>query len=295
MITKLRSEPGNQVSEKEMTELFGVSRSGYRHHLSDPITKSRKRKIEIVAEMKEIHKDEELKTYGSPRMTDELKERGHSLCENTTAKWMREESLVAKGSKPFKPPKTTTPDPQAKYSPNLLKDKTPTRLGEMLISDITYIRTKEGWMYLAVVLDLHSRAVLGWQLEKRMPAKLVVRALQEAMGNWSIDPTKAIFHSDRGSQYTSKKLRNQLARYKITQSMSGTGNCYDNATCESFFSSLKREMMPECGYFENAFHARTTIFKHIEGFYNTRRKHTSLGMKSPFQFLKETEENALAA
>ena len=294
MITKLRREPHNNYSLNELVSLFDVSISSYRRHQNPPITQAQIRKTEIVAEMKRIHHDKELRVYGSPRMTEELNALGYSVCENTVAKWMQEHSLVAKGFKAFSPPKTPTPDPNAFYSPNLIENSEPTQFAEILISDITYIRTNEGWMYLAGVIDLYSRAVLGWQLEPHMEASIVVRALKEAIRNWSFDPGESFFHSDHGSQYSSDVLRAFLADKGITQSMSAKGNCYDNAACESFFSSFKRELMPDSGSFDNQFEARSSIFKHIEGFYNTRRRHSAIGMQSPTQFLNQTE-NALAA
>lgn len=295
MITELRSEPGGDYSLSELTQIFSISRSGYRHFMSDPMTENRKRNIELLAEIKAIHKDPKLKVYGSPRMTEELKARGRKVCENTVARLMAENGIVAKGSKGFRPPKTTIADPQAKYSPNLIKDKSPSGFGEILISDITYIRTKEGWLYLAVVIDLYSRTVLGWRVSRRMPSSLVTRSLKEAMTRWPLNSGRTIFHSDRGSQYTSLNLRNLLEDQGMTQSMSATGNCYDNATCESFFASLKRELLPECGYFESRFQARAALFEHLEGFYNTRRRHSSLGMISPIQFINQSQNKALAA
>lgn len=294
MITQLRREPGNDYSIRELTDLFSASRSGYRYHLLQPMTESRRRKMEITAEIKTIHKDPKLRVYGSPRMTEELHARGYAVSENTVADWMREAEIRAKGSRPFKPPKTTTCDPSAKYSPNLIKNRKPKRFGEILVSDITYLRTRQGWMYLAVVIDLYSRAVIGWKLGQRMPASLVTCSLAEAVRAWKIDTRRAIFHSDRGSQYTSEKLRRMLSRLGIDQSMSARGNCYDNATCESFFSGFKRELMPECGYFESTFQAEAAVFEHIEAFYNTRRRHSSLGMKSPIEFINNNQ-TAIAA
>lgn len=295
MITNLRSESDSRYSLSELTQLFGVSPSGYRHHQSDPMTESRKRKIELLAEVKAIHHDPKLQVYGSPRMTKELNARGFEVTENTVAKLMAEHSIVAKGARTFRPPKTTTPDPDAKYSPNLIKGMEPSRFGEVLVSDITYIPTKEGWLYLAVVIDLYSRAVLGWQISNRMPASLVTRSIKEAIRAWRFDPHQTIFHSDRGSQYTSRELRELLDAHGITQSMSAKGNCYDNATCESFFASLKRELLPEIRYFDSRFQAHAAIFEHLEGFYNTRRRHSSLGMLSPTQFLDQNQKTALAA
>ena len=193
------------------------------------------------------------------------------------------------------PPKTTTVDKSAKYSPNQLDDQKSKHFAEVLIADITYIPTKEGWLYLSVVIDLYSRAVLGYQTSGAMPASIVTEALQKAINQWSIPRGLSIFHSDRGSQYSSHLLRNQLKAHDFNQSMSGKSNCYDNATCESFFSTLKREMLPDCGYFETREEAKNHIFEHIEGFYNTRRKHSSLGYQSPLKFIKENNQLELAA
>ena len=250
------------------------------------MTQSRIYKIKLTAEIKAIHKDPKLKVYGSPRMTAELNARGYFCCENTVAKMMRELGLEAHRAKPFKP-KTTQVDKEAKYSSNLLENQKAKHFGETLVSDITYIRTKEGWLYLAVVMDLFSRAIIGHQTGSAMPAEIVTRSLEQGVTDWMLDTRKITFHSDRGSQYTSQKLREQLNTLGITQSMSAKGNCYDNATCESFFSSLKRELMPDCGYFGSRREARLAIFEYIEGFYNTRRRHTSLGNLSPTQFIQK--------
>ena len=128
-----------------------------------------------------------------------------------------------------------------------------------------------------------------------MPASIVTEALNAAVTQWSIPRGMSTFHSDRGSQYSSKLLRKELNNHSFEQSMLEKGNCYDNATCESFFSTLKREMLPNCGYFDTRQEAKDAIFEHIEGFYNTRRKHSSLGYKSPFEFIKENNQLTLTA
>jgi len=274
-------------SNYSVTELcctFEVSRSGYQHYSSEPMTQARLTKIELTAEIKAIHSDEKLRVYGSPRMASELNDRGFDCCENTVAKIMKELGIEARRAKPFKP-KTTKVDHTAKYSSNKLNSQHATSFGETLVSDITYIRTKEGWLYLAVVMDLFSRAIIGHQTGSAMPAEIVTRSLEQGVSDWMLETHKTTFHSDRGTQYTSQKLRDQLKSMGMIQSMSGKGNCYDNACCESFFSSLKRELMPDSGYFESRREARLALFEHIEGFYNTRRKHTSLGNLSPMQFL----------
>ena len=198
---------------------------------------------------------------------------------------MKDLKIEARRAKPFKP-KTTKVDHSARYCTNKLKSQKASYFGEVLVSDITYIRTKEGWLYLAVVMDLFSRAVIGHQTGSAMPTEIVTRSLEQGVEEWMLNTTKTTFHSDRGTQYTSQKLRDQLKNLGMGQSMSGKGNCYDNACCESFFSSLKRELMPDSGYFENRREARLALFEHIEGFYNTRRKHTSLGNISPVQFIE---------
>lgn len=272
-------------SVTELCAAFEVSRSGLQHFNSEPMTQARITKIKLTAEIKAIHSDKKLRVYGSPRMTSELNDRGFKCCENTVANLMRELGIEARRAKPFKP-KTTKVDHAAKYSSNKLESQQASAFGETLVSDITYIRTKEGWLYLAVVMDLFSRAVIGHQTGSAMPAEIVTRSLEQGVSDWLLDTSNTTFHSDRGTQYTSQALRDQLATFGMEQSMSAQGNCYDNASCESFFSSLKRELMPDCGYFETRHEARLALFEHIEGFYNTRRKHTSLGNLSPVQFLE---------
>jgi len=282
-------------SINEICNAFQVSTSGYRHHFSEKMTSQRANQIKLIAEMKVIHHDLKLKSYGSPRMTVELQSRGFDCSENTVAKLMQQNGLVAKGAKTFKPPKTTTVDKTAKYSPNRLEKQSSRHFGEVLIADITYIPTKEGWLYLSVVIDLYSRAVLGYETSGAMPASIVTKALNQAVNDWSIPRGLSIFHSDRGCQYTSHELRRELDKHAFLQSMSAKGNCYDNATCESFFSSFKRELLPECGYFNSRQEAKEAIFEHIESFYNTRRRHTSLNNLSPYTFIKQQNQLALSA
>ena len=238
--------------------------------------------------MKTINKDSEMKCYGSPRMAKELQAQGVSISENTTAKLMNKHQIRARRKWGYKPPKTTTPDPTAKYNKNLIKDNAPTSFGQQLVTDITYIPTQEGWLYLSVMIDLYSRLVVGWESSATMPASLVTKTLDNATYNWSINTREAIFHSDRGSQYSSKKVRKWLKSNKMQQSMSHRGNCYENAHCESFFASLKAECLPESGYFSSRAEARMRIFTYIDGFYNTRRRHSSLNYLSPLDFYHQS-------
>lgn len=251
------------------------------------------RELKIIAEIKKMNNDPDLKNYGSPRITTELNALGYQISENTVAKLMQKHGIRARRKWGYKVPKTTTVDPQAKYNENLIKEDAPAHFGQQLVADITYIPTKEGWLYLSVVMDLFSRTVIGWESSATMPASLVKASLNNGLRNWSIQTNKSTFHSDRGSQYSSHLIRDWLKKNEMSQSMSAKGNCYDNAHCESFFASLKAESLPECGYFNSRKQARIRLFSYIEGFYNTRRRHSSLGMLSPIQFLNN-QQNQLA-
>jgi len=283
----------NDYSEHELTQVFEVSRSAYRQHLKQKFRAPKALRTEVIAEMKTINNDPKLKVYGSPRITRELHQRGFSISENTVAKLMREHGIRSKRKYAFKPPKTTVVDKEARYCENVIKEKPPTRFGQQLVADITYIPTKEGWLYLSVVIDLYTRLVVGWETSGAMPATLVSGSLENATMRWKLNTREATFHSDRGCQYTSNLVKKWLKDRGMIQSMSDRGNCYDNASCESFFSSLKAELMPPCGYFQSRKEARNFLFEHIEGFYNTRRLHSSLNYRSPLAFY-QVSQKALA-
>ena len=246
--------------------------------------------------MKHINHDPEMRVYGSPRMTNELRNRGYQISVNTTAKLMKNHGISSKRKWSFKPPKTTQVDKTAKYCDNLIKNHPPQRFGQQIVADITYFPTKEGWLYLSVAMDLYTRMIVGWASSRYMPATLITQTLENATQAWKINTQSMIFHSDRGSQYTSHLVKNWLTKRGVQQSMSDRGNCYDNANCESFFSSLKSEILPECGYFETRKEAHKRIFSYIEGFYNTRRQHSALNYLSPLEFyLQKQNQLALAS
>ena len=157
--------------------------------------------------------------------------------------------------------------------------------GEVLVGDITYVQTKEGWLYLAVVMDLFSRCVLGWKLAESLETSLVSDALTKASKN-GILTLDGYFHSDRGCQYTSIEYLNLVTDLSLTSSMSATGYCYDNAACESFFATLKADSFPIARVFDTKVDARRTIFEYFESFYNQRRKHSSLDYHSPVKYLE---------
>lgn len=268
----------------ELCDALEVSRSGYYKSVrSEPSTRSIENR-KIVNAMKQIHEERFKDAYGSPRMTVELQRRGYRCSENRVARLMAKEGLKARHKAAFRP-KTTIQDPERTPAPNRLSEvEAPSRSGEIFVSDITYVATREGWLYLAVTMDLYSRRIAGWHLAESMETDLVIGAARKAVAGTDVSP-KAIFHSDRGCQYTSRRMRSWLRERGILSSMSATGYCYDNATCESLFATLKREAFPPGCVFDNKQHARLTIFEYIEAFYNRERIHTSLGNQSPDDFL----------
>jgi transposase InsO family protein len=193
---------------------------------------------------------------------------------------MRENELAARRKKAFRP-RTTLPGEGA--APNLIKELEPSAPDQVWASDITYVATLEGWLYLAVILDLFSRRVVGWKLGETLEAELVVTALRNALVLRQPDGG-LYFHSDRGSQYSSEAVRKPLSVIGANVSMSGVGNCYDNATMEAFFSTLKTECFPDNQVFASRAQARREIFEYIEVYYNNQRLHSALGYQAPRQY-----------
>ena len=224
------------------------------------------------------------RTYGSPRVTSQLKAEGESCGENRIAGLMRLNGLMAKTKKKFRV--TTNAGHGKKVADNLVKQCFAADYPDRLwCSDITYLWTKEGWLYLAVILDVYSRRIIGWSMSKRVTEDLVITALNQALGYRAPTPA-TIFHSDQGRQYASGQFRKLLENQGIQTSMSGKGNCYDNAITESFFHTLKTELV----YLENyqtREEAKSSIFEYIEVFYNRQRRHSALDYKSPVDFENE--------
>lgn len=284
MMEQMRAEG---YTLRELCTATGLSPSGYykwRARRGRPC----KRELEnrcLTREIRRVHADAQTRCYGSPRMARELAARGLEVSENRVARLMRVEGIAARARRPFRP-KTTTADGAATPSPNHLAERgIPENPGEVLVSDITYVATREGWRYLAVVIDLFSRAVVGWAVSESLATGVVLAATRRATSSFDLRPG-AIFHSDRGCQYTSAAMRARLRDLGLRQSMSAQGYCYDNAACESFFASLKAECFPEDGVFGSGQHARSAIFEYIETFYNRRRLHSSLGYIPPHAFLE---------
>ena len=260
-----------------LCETIGVSLSGYYAWRKRPVCEHR-RADEILAEQIQHVYHTCRQVYGSPRIHAELQTQGITSLRKRVARLMRERGLSAR--RPRHRTITTRSEPGARVAPNLLdQDFSASRPNEKWTGDITAIWTYEGWLYLAVVLDLFSRRVIGWAMAATQDETLIETALRMALGGRH--PTsEVLFHSDRGSQYTSDAYRDLLTQAGITRSMSRTGNCYDNAVTESFFGTLKGECV-ERTCFQTRGQARQVIFEYVECFYNRTRRHSSLGYISP--------------
>ena len=274
----------DQYSIVEICDALELSRSGYYKSRACRASSRQDENGRLLKEMKAIHGEGFKRAYGSPRMTVELRRRGLPCSENRVARIMSKAGVKARYKTAFRP-KTTVQNPSRLPAPNhLAQAPAPVRPGEVLVSDITYVSTTQGWMYLAVTLDLFSRQVAGWHLAETMETALVIQAAQKAVVRVGVGKG-SIYHSDRGCQYTSAAMRTWLGDRRIVQSMSAAGYCYDNAACESFFATLKREAFPANCVFDTKAEARRTIFEYIEIFYNRIRIHTSLENQSPQEWL----------
>jgi putative transposase len=219
--------------------------------------------------------------YGAPRIHAELAKDGVHVSRKRVARLMREAGLKAKGRRKYKA--TTDSEHALPVASDLIQREFRTaRPNAAWVSDITYLWTREGWMYLAVIVDLCSRKVVGWSLSERMTASLVCDALDAAVRQRR-PPSGLIFHSDRGCQYASQAFRRRLQRYRMRQSMSRRGNCWDNAVAESFFATLKKELVRNRA-FDTRSQAHDEIFEYIEVFYNRLRAHSLLSYQTPVTF-----------
>jgi transposase InsO family protein len=263
-----------------MCRVLRASRSGYYEWRKGRVHPRLLRRQELLKEIKKLF-EESRGTYGSPRITRELRKTGIVVNENTVAKIMKENGIQAKQRKKFKA--TTDSNHNLPVAKNRLKRnfKT-TKPNQVWVSDITYIRTGEGWLYLAVFIDLFSRKVVGWSMSERMTADLAVNAFRMALFRQKRKAPKLV-HSDRGSQYASEAFRKELKAHRTKRSMSRKGNCWDNAVAESFFGTLKTELVHH-ERFKTREQARMNIFDYIETFYNRRRLHSYLNYLSPEEF-----------
>lgn len=232
-------------------------------------------------QIRTVHADSR-RRYGSPRGQEALAVQGERVCENTVAKVMREQGLRAKSKRKFVP-RTTDSAHDRPFAPNVLaRQFTAEAPNRKWAGDITYIATDEGGLYLAAVLDLFSRRIVGWAMSERIDTALVTSAWHMATAQRTPGPS-LLHHSDRGVQYASDDYQGLLARHQITVSMSGKGNCWDNAVMESFWATLKTELVHH-EHYRTRDQARRSIFEYIEVFYNRQRLHSSLGYVSPEMF-----------
>ena len=263
-----------------MCRVLRVSASGFYAWRNRPDSRRVCEDRRLLTKIRTIHA-KSTGTYVSPRVRAELLDNGHFCGRHRVARLMRVEGLQGIPKRRFQ--RTTTSSHKLPVAPNrLAQDFTAEAPNERWVADITYIPTGEGWLYLAVVLDLYSRKVVGWSLRPRLQRDLVLEALKIAIGQRPPVPG-LIHHSDRGSQYASRDFQKLLRDQGIACSMSGAGNCYDNAVAESFFALLKRERVHRCHYQTRA-QARTDMFHYIEVFYNRQRRHSSLDQRSLDQF-----------
>ena len=274
-----------------MCEILNVSTSGFYSRLKRKPSPRAQRKDLIKQTVQQVY-HEHHGIYGSYKITDVIRQRDEleSACRNTVATAMRELGLKSKVHKAFTP-MTTTSDPSKRPAENLLdQDFTANGPNQKWVTDITYLATTAGWVYLAVVMDLFSRKVVGWSISTSLATDLVSEALRHAIESRRPSPG-LLHHSDRGCQYTSDVYQKTLRTMGIVCSMSRTGNCYDNAVMERFFWSLKHEWTKHEDY-HDLVAARSGVFRYIETFYNSKRIHQTLGYKTPNQY---EAENATAS
>lgn len=272
----------DEFSIQGMARVFKVARSGFYAWCAQCEARRQRagRQAAFDALVKELFVQFKQK-YGAPRLTNELRKLGRPVDKKTVAASLRRQGLRAKAARKFKA--TTNSTHNLPVSPNLLnQDFTACRPNEKWVGDITYLWTDEGWMYLATVIDLFSRKVVGWAMSERMTAKLVCDALMMALWRRKM-PKHVIFHSDRGSQYCSREFQRLIGKHQLYSSMSAKGNCYDNAVAESFFHSFKVEAI-HGERFATRNQLRSTVFEYIEVDYNRIRQHSANSYLSPEAF-----------
>lgn len=276
----LLNEEGHAI--ETCCELLGVSASGFYDWKKRLPSKRQNANEALKKEIKDIHKDSK-GTYGSPRIKAALEREGHTVGKDRVAKLMREEGIKARQKKAFVP-KTTVNNPSDIKSERIFKiEQTEViRPNQVWASDLTYISTEEGFVYLVVVMDLFNRQIKGWDLSYSMEAKHTMKAFINAIRSFKGRAEGMVFHSDQGVQNCETEFRKKLKLLGFKQSMSRKGNCYDNAFVESFFHSLKNEL--EVEIFKTKKDAEKAIFEYIETWYNSKRLHSSLGYMTPMEY-----------
>lgn len=274
-------------------ETLKVSRSGYYAWQKRSPSQRKIDSERLLRQIAKIHR-ESRETYGAPRIFEKLKSIGEKCGKKKVARLMKKQNLRGVAAKKYKV-KTTDSDHDLPIADRIFKTETAneqvTRPNQFWASDITYIQTDEGWVFLSIFLDLFTRKVVGFSMEDNMKTELILNALQMALGRQQIVPDhELVGHSDRGSQYAAVAYRESLEHHGIKASMSRRANCYDNAFAESFFHTLKVELVHRRN-FKTRQEAMTAIFEYIEVWYNRERIHSSLGYKTPMEY----ELTALAA
>jgi len=265
-----------------MCQVLKVSRSGYYDWVKYPLSKRRIEDMKLKQKITEIYANSR-KTYGSPRIYQKLLRKGYAIGKKRVERLMQEFGIQAVAKRKYK---VTTDSRHSRpvAENHLNRQFTPERPNTSWIADITYIYTKEGWLYLATIMDLYSRKIIGWSLRERLTKELVIAALDMAIKQRRLS-VDLLLHSDRGSQYASELYQLLLLKNGILCSMSRKGNCWDNAVMESFYHTLKVELICQKTY-ETRGQARRDIFEYIEIFYNRERLHSSLGYYSPEEYEK---------
>ena len=280
----------SEIVVEKMCQALNVSRSGYYQYTICELSQRSIEKLILLAAIRLIYKQSR-GSYGSPRISVTLHDMGLSCSRPRVARLMRANAIKAKTKKRYKV--TTNSYHSYPIAPDLLnQDFRADESGRIWVSDITYIKTFEGWLYLTIILDLYNRKIVGWSMSERLTVKrTTIPAFIQAVKRYRPLPG-LIFHSDRGIKYACDDFRSLLKRYKAIQSMSGKGNCYDNAVAESFFHTLKTELIYHQIYHTRT-QARSSLFEWIELFYNRFRKHSALGYKSPEQYEQLTYKKAV--
>jgi len=262
---------------KALCDALQVSRSGYYAARGRAPSARQERQTALTAEIRKVHAASR-ETYGAPRVHAELSAQNVPCCRNTVAKLMRRASILPKAIRRFR---VTTDSRKTKALPNLIgRVFTTASPNACWLSDITYIPTREGWLYLAAVLDVYSRAIVGWAMSRTLDCKLAQDALRMAIGRRG---SPAVLPSDQGTTYAAVAYRELVSRYPIQQSMSRKGDCWDNAPMESFFHTLKTELVMHCDY-KTRDQARASLFDYLEVFYNRQRRHSTLNYEAPLAF-----------
>ncbi len=268
---------------RTMCQLLKVSRSGYYAARSRPPSERSERQTRLTSHIQAIHTASR-QTYGAPRIHAELSAQGIACSRNTVAKLMSKAHIMPKAIRRFI---VTTDSRKTKASPNLLEREFQiSSPNAVWLSDITFIPTREGWLYLAAILDLYSRAIVGWGMSKSIDSKLAMAALNMAINRRGA--AAAILHSDQGSTYAAADYRALLDKHAISQSMSRKGNCWDNAPMESFFHTLKTELVMHCDY-KTREQARSSLFEYMEVFYNRQRRHSTIQYEAPLAYEAATK------